>query len=401
MMLDFARIGRLLVWFSCVVYVPAGAAAQPAAALGAEQVAVYRRMFQAMDIEAVFRHAAARPPEDRSEQGYLSRYALAHTDSEEIFQLYLPVYARHVSTDSARRIVAFYQTEPGRKTLARMTARLQAAPEPELWLSDDEVKASTVFDLSIAARELKEAYADQVGFTSRLAAFRERYADQLEAGAFHSLLLYSELSATLPSERPLPLPPIEPTGNTLLDTRFRLAAQGNLQLSAHFWQTYADVQALHTKTALLAEDLVSRDTLADNRQRVDQAQQLLERFLATVLGALRANVQAMREVPGLDAPTAQAYARGMDKTLDWLRRFGDNLRARLDVARKISLLVESALGTVTAEAGRLQFANPADAGKYRQLQAQLAPLQAQAKSLEGERRVAFRASFSEPVPAGR
>lgn len=285
---------------------------------------------------------------------------------DDIVRLLTPFYAAHLSVSDARKITAAFHSTPGRQTLVVESKRRFSPSQPPV-LSRAEEETIAKFNAGAARQHLNQVQAS-VG-KSWEPALESLIAERNAAQLLDGLLMIAakrkewlDSGAQTRPERHVP----EKMGVPAMDTALELAATETWRNTDAHWRFEEELKKLGMEDILSPENLVSAVKLNKSRLVLVQIESKLDVFMHESGAALKALEQASKQITSMDnTGFGSAMQEGVNLQLGWTASYATNMRAKIDVIRRLLAFCDSRVGKISIDkAGLLELQSDSDLKQF-------------------------------------
>lgn len=341
-----------------------------------------REMLRAMRIIDMTRVGFRKVVADKMELKEIIMYADKHVSDEELLDVYVPVYARHVSTAEARKASAAFRNKDTQLALDMAVRQIRNGPAVSTRMTPAQRIALETFNRSPWGKW----FVDLAGRVSQDSA----RALQVWMADYHTALFMSGLrgvaqhtqayAATDRKTAPTAYFP-DIVGVSYIDATNLLVAESTAAILKAEWQLDTDLDVLGIEKLLDAATLSSPQKVVAARLTLEQIDAKVEAYIANSDLGLKKTIADLRMI---EMPAKDVFHRGLqigfERRLDWSVRFAENQRAILDVIRRILVFADARKNKISLQDGKMLFETDADVALFKALVAE-----AQSEDAKGER----------------
>jgi hypothetical protein len=350
-----------------------------------EHQAAVRRLLETMELGPVTRYHMRNTPKDNLEGWELAQHMADHVSQEDIYRHLVPVYAKHLSADTADSVAAYYRTSIGRRQLIAAWTRSgimkgDAAP----LFSPAEIRVIKQFEATPAALQFIAAQkAITADNGAMAAAWSREYSAQIQSEMQQSL---AELVQAARERQPgdtSPLPELMKSGLPTFDKIMAIAVDATVTISQANQSLRQDLRDAGAHGVLQPANLVTAEGIQRSRTSLLKADERIALYLHQMEDMQQEFRRRFVAVMPAKA-SVNEFERSIGRQYDRLVRLGENQRKLLDTYERVIAFAESRLGSSELSGNVIQFRNDDDVQKYNGLIAQVETLIKEEAELNAE-----------------
>lgn len=283
----------------------------------------------------------------------LLKHMHAHASRNELIELYVPIFAPLVTTESAREVAQAFASADGRKVAETMVAKSRRNAGPAVKLSPADQKLHARFGSTPAYKQFMSLHLQTKA--ARDKAIREwisAYHTGLYKNAYDAMEAHFHAFDQQGSEPPAAYVPA-PVGLADVDAWIgRLAKISSRNVAAE-WQFQKDMEKMGVKKLLTPHSLTSPQVVVNNHTIMEVLRSHNEAYLLELELALQEYAASAVTVAPAGSERAAQVQKEVDDEFKYNARFAKNNRAMLETIGRILQFARDRKGRLSVHDGSL------------------------------------------------